>query len=195
MVAPCRLYSTWVPDPVIAEFVIVRVRSAPPAMLTVLNTAIPALELRTSGEAAAPEAVLELKRNPVPAVDPTKFPFVAVTAPSVAVTVVAEVIDPTVVEMFPADATILPVVAVIPVPPVSVVTEAIDPGAMKVEGIVKVTVAPDAAVVISFAVPASFILPATGVAVPVSPVNVDTWTVPPPRTIHVALFPETEAKP
>jgi hypothetical protein len=64
-----------------------------------------------------------------------------------------------------ADAVKLPVVAVNPVAAVTV------PGNDGEDGIDSVTVDPDAAVVIWFAVPAIFTLPEDGVAVPVSPVN------------------------
>jgi hypothetical protein len=67
---------------------------------------------------------------------------------------------------FPAVAVIFPEVAV------SVVVAVTDPGATNAEGILNVTVDPDAAVVISDAVPEILMLFADGVAVPVSPVSV-----------------------
>lgn len=84
----------------------------------------------------------------LPAVPKTRLPFVAVMAPKVAVKVVADVIEPAVVVILPAVATILPVVAVMPVPPVKVVVEAIEPGAMNVDGIDNTTELPEAVVVI-----------------------------------------------
>jgi D-alanyl-D-alanine carboxypeptidase len=78
----------------------------------------------------------------------------------VAVSVVADVIDPTVVVMFPAEATIFPRVETIPVPAVIVVPATIDvpatkvvvvvrdPGAVIAAGNVNVTVDPAPAVVI-----------------------------------------------
>ena len=139
-----------------------------------------------------PDAVPEFKTNPVPAVEATKFPLVAMIFPRVEVIVVPAIIEvpaltwpavatifpvvevipvpavivvpadiePRVALIFPAEATILPVVEVMPVPAVTVVVatiavpevivvvEAIDPGAMNAAGIERVTVDPEAAVVI-----------------------------------------------
>jgi len=78
----------------------------------------------------APAAVVvptEVLKILFPAVPNTKFPLEAVIAPNVAVSVVAEVMEPTVVVIFPAEATIFPVVAVIPVPPTSVVVVVREP--------------------------------------------------------------------
>jgi hypothetical protein len=130
----------------------------------------------------------------LPAVPITRLPFVAVIFPKVAVIEVPAL-------TWPAVASILPVVAVTPVPPVTVVVAARvvvvvrDPGAVMAAGRVKVTVAPDAAVVIWLAVPAILILLPTGVAVPVSPVNVERSVVPPPRATHVDDPPERDARP
>jgi hypothetical protein len=94
-------------------------------------------------------------------------PLVRVTVPNELAP--AAVPEPTLVLtiLFPAvPRTRLPLVAVI-APEVAV----IEPGATNELGTLNVTVDPEAAVVISFAVPAILILPAAGVAVPVSPVN------------------------
>lgn len=81
----------------------------------------------------------------------------------------------------------LPFVAVMaPEVAVRVVAAVTEPGALNVEGTDKVTVDPEAAVVISLEVPAILMLPAEGIAVPVSPVNVDNSTAPPPMPVHVA---------
>ena len=71
----------------------------------------------------------------------------AVKFPVVAITPVPPVTVPDAVT-FPADAAIFPVVAVIPVPPVNVVVEAIDPGAINAAGTDNVTapVAADAVI-------------------------------------------------
>jgi hypothetical protein len=75
---------------------------------------------------------------------------------------------------FPAVAVIFPRVAV------NVVVAAIDPGAINAEGTLTVIVDPEAAVVISEAVPAILILPTAGAAVPVSPVKEESSIEPPP---------------
>ena len=62
-----------------------------------------------------------------------------------------------------------------------------EPGAVKMGGIVRVTVAPEPAVVISFAVPAILTFPAEGVAVPVSPVNVRNEEEPDSKRVHVGV--------
>ena len=100
----------------------------------------------------APAAVVDatlVDRILFPAVPNTKLPFVAVIAPSVAVSVVAAVIEPNVALIFPADATRLPVVTVSPVPAVIVVVDAIvvvatmEPGAVNATGIDNVIVLTD----------------------------------------------------
>jgi hypothetical protein len=121
VVAPLIESITCVEDDVIALFVMVNVKSAAAAILTVVNMTCPALLFNTTGPDAAPEAVLALNCRPFPAVELTKLPFVAVMLPNVAVTVVAAETDPNVETKLPVEAVILPVVAVIPVPPVSVV--------------------------------------------------------------------------
>lgn len=140
VVAPAMEYNTCVEDEVMEELVIVNVKSAAAAILTDVNVTLPALVFKTTGLAAAPVAVVALKDKPLPAVEDTKFPAVAVIAPEVAVNVVADVIEPTVVVILPAEATMFPVVAVIPVPAVKVVPEARvvvvvnDPGVVIAEG-------------------------------------------------------------
>lgn len=94
VVAPLMLIITSVVEAVIAEFVMVNVRSAAAAIDTVVNVALPDLPLTTTGPEAAPEACEEFNRIPVPTVLATKFPFVVVIAPEVAVIVVAAVKDP-----------------------------------------------------------------------------------------------------
>jgi hypothetical protein len=67
-----------------------------------------------------------------------------------------------------------------------------EPGVVIAAGRERVTVAPEAAVVIWLAVPAILMLPPEGVAVPESPVKVATAPEPPPVVTHVAVvaFPE-----
>ena len=77
-----------------AEFVMVSVRSAAAAILTVVNVTCPARVFRTTGPDAAPEAVVALNDKPLPAAEETKLPLVAVIFPEVAVTVVPAVKDP-----------------------------------------------------------------------------------------------------
>lgn len=116
----------------------------------------------------------------VPAVPPgvfaeTKILDDAVTAvvltvivpPDIAADVPTDALEPVAItSLFPAVLSArFPLVAINPVAAVTV------PGNDGEDGIDSVTVDPDAAVVISFAVPAIFTLPADGVAVPVSPVN------------------------
>lgn len=120
VVAPDIESRTMVVAAVMDEFVRVSVRSAAAAMLTEVKVALPDLPLTTTGLAATPDALAEVKRIPVPEVDPTKLPFVAVMAPRVAVMEVPAFTAPAVAEMFP-------VVAVIPVPPTRVVVVVRDP--------------------------------------------------------------------
>ena len=126
------------------------------AVTAVVETVVvPPPKVAVPTEAFAPVAIVSL----LPAVPRTTFPLVAVMSPVVAVT---------------------------PVPAVTVVVAAKevvvvrDPGAVIAEGRDTVTVDPEAAVVIWLAVPAILIFPATGVAVPVSPVREETSTAPPP---------------
>lgn len=99
---------------------------------TVTDPAVMATEVPI--EALEPVAMLSL----LPAVPRTRLPFVAVIAPSVAVSVVEAVREPVMVELpviaAPPAETVRPVAAVI------VVVEAIEPGAMKVLGTLKVIV-------------------------------------------------------
>lgn len=97
VVAPLMEIRTIVEAAVIAEFVSVNVRSAPAAIETLVNVARPDLPLTTTGEAAAPESDGDVNNRPVPDVDATKFPFVAVILPSVAVMVVPAANDVVVV--------------------------------------------------------------------------------------------------
>lgn len=94
VVVPDKLYKMLVPDPVIDELVIVSVMSVAAAKEKLVKAATPTLPLHTRGLAAAPEDDVGVKRRPVPAVDATKFPFVAVIAPAVAVSVVEAVKAP-----------------------------------------------------------------------------------------------------
>ncbi len=147
VVAPLILSITSVVEAVIAEFVRVNVKSAAAAMLTLVNVALPDLPFTTTGDAATPEAVGELRIIPVPEVEATKLPLVAVMLPRVAVMDVAAFTAP-------ADALTLPVVAVIPVPAVTVVPDESEvvvvnePGAVIAAGSVSVIVEPEPAVVI-----------------------------------------------
>ena len=164
-------------DPVIELFPIVRVRTAPPAMDGEVNEHDPCRPLQVTLPEAAPDPVATGRTSPLPAVEATKFPLVAVTLPRVAVRVVADVILPAVVVILPAVATILPVVAVIPVPAVivvpadrvvpaaSVVVVVNDPGAVIAEGRESVTTPEVVDAVISLAVPS------TAKTVPELPMN------------------------
>lgn len=143
----------------------------------------------------APAAAVEptlVERILFPAVPRTKFPFVAVIAPKVAVTVVAAVTDPKVETRLPVLAVMFPVVAITPVAPVTVDVAAIEPGAIKAAGIDNVIVLPAPALVIWLAVPNIEIFPAAGLrAPPLPPVTVTTPpTEPEPAAVHVATPPE-----
>ena len=115
VVAPLMLTNTSVVEAVIAELVIVRVRSAAAAIETEVKVALPDLPLTTTGDAAAPDACEEFRRIPVPAAVATKFPSVVVIAPNVAVSVVEVVREPVTAVFpvaFPNDN--------VPVPPVAI---------------------------------------------------------------------------
>lgn len=94
VVAPLISRRTIVEEAVIAELVMVRVRSAAAAIDTEVKVARPDLPLTTAGSVAATLALGEFKRIPVPKVDATKLPLVAVMLPKVAVRVVVVVSDP-----------------------------------------------------------------------------------------------------
>ena len=94
VVAPDKEAMSRVEDPVIDVFAIVRVKSAFAASETVVKVIDPTRPLHVTVPLAAPDPVTGVKRTPVPEVDATKFPFVAVIAPRVAVIVVAAVRDP-----------------------------------------------------------------------------------------------------
>lgn len=132
VVAPLIESITIVEEAVIEEFVRVKVRSAAAAIDTDVKVARPDLPFTTTGEAAVPEAEAEVKRIPVPEVDPTKLPLVAVILPRVAVIVVP---------------------ALSAVPAANVVVVANDPGAMIVVGNETVAVVPTVVTVIWLAVP------------------------------------------
>lgn len=177
----------------------------------VATVAVPPTKVTLPKELAPAVVVVAtlVERILLPAVPKTRFPFVAVIAPRVAVTVVPAVTEvpaatePSVALMFPAEATMLPVVDVIPVPAVTVVVatiavpdvivvvEAIVPGAINVVGMLKVIECPPAEPVeVSwFAVPRIEIFPANGlIAPPLPPVRVVIApVVPEPRAIQ---FPE-----
>lgn len=176
VVPPVSPYRICVLDAVTELFVIVKVKVAPAAIDGEVIVICPDLPFKVA--VVVPEVVPEFRTNPFPAAEQTKLPAVAVILPVVAVTVVLAEREPAVALIFPAVATmspavavILPVLAVRDVVAVTEVVAVIDPGAINADGILKVTVAPDAAEVISLAVPAIFMLPATGVAVPVSAVS------------------------
>lgn len=134
-VAPDIEKSSLVDPPAIEVFPIVKVRSAPAAIETVVKVTDPTRPLQFTVPEAAPDPVTTGKLSPFPAVEETRFPLVAVMFPRVAVTVVPADTDPRVAEMFPADAVMFPrvatmfpedavtppVVAVTPVPATTVV--------------------------------------------------------------------------
>ncbi len=117
----------------------------------------------------------------MPDAELTKFPFVAVISPKVAVmavpavTVVPAANEPRVAVILPADATIFPRVEVMPVPAVNVVPEAKvvvvvkEPGAVIAAGKENVIVLPDPVEVIWLAVPRRFMFPAVGLSAPPDP--------------------------
>jgi len=145
-----------------------------------------------------PAVILPVGADNVPCVPPGVFAVrkileAAVTAVVDTVTVPAlmaadvpiEALVPVAMEtLFPAvPRTRLPLVAVM-LPDVAV----IDPGAVKVVGMDKVTVAAEPVVVISLVVPAILMLPADGATVlPVSAVSVARAPEPPPVVAHVAV--------
>ena len=93
VVAPLMESITIVEDPVIEEFVKVKVRSAAAAILTVVKVTVPDRPLTTTAPDAAPELVGDVSSKPVPEVVATKLPLDAVIAPDVAVKVVDAVTD------------------------------------------------------------------------------------------------------
>lgn len=186
-------------------------------VLVAIVPGVPDMASVTPTEALDPAAIESL----LPAVPNTRFPFVAVIAPKVAVRVVVAVRDPVTavfpvalpilvapvppvpIEVTPAPevlmllvpvAVIPPVVATSPVAAVIVVVEAIEPGAMKVEGAENVTVDPEAAVVISLAVPANLRMPRVGVADPESPSRVEMSPEFAARDTHTATPPATPVR-
>jgi hypothetical protein len=101
----------------------VSVRSELEAIDTLLNVTEPTRPLHVTVPDAAPEAVTTGRTKPSVAVETTKLPAVAVMLPVVAVRPVPPVTVP-LAETLPDEAAILPVVAVIPVPAVIVVVAA-----------------------------------------------------------------------
>ena len=97
----------------IALLVTVRVAVAPAAMEGEVKVTIPTLPLHVTAPDAAPDATVGTVTIPLAAVDVTKFPFVAVIFPRVAVRVVDAVREP-VIAVFPVA---LPIFTA-PVPPV-----------------------------------------------------------------------------
>jgi hypothetical protein len=165
-VPPVSPYKICVVEAVTAEFVIVKVNWAPATIEGVVIVICPDLPFNVAE--VVPEAVPEFNTIPSPAAELTKLPLVAV---------------------------MLPVVAVIPVPPVNVVVEAIEPGAMKVVGIESVTAPAVVEAVISLAVP---------VTETISPVAFKIWSQfatsgPPivvyPKSCHEPLFGHTTIAP
>lgn len=174
VVAPLIETRTMVVEAVIAELVKVSVKSAAAAIETEVNVARPDLPLTITGDAAAPLLEGDVNKIPVPEVDATKFPFVAVIFPKVAVTVVPAVTDvpaatepsveamlpaeavmfPRVATILPADAVTPPVVATSPVPAVTVVPAANvvvvvnEPGAVIADGNDTVATSPNVVTVI-----------------------------------------------
>jgi len=69
----------------------VKVRSAPAAIDTLVNVTWPARAFSTTGPEAAPDAVVAFNEIPLPAAEATKLPAVEVTSPVVAVTPVPPV--------------------------------------------------------------------------------------------------------
>ncbi len=142
-------------------------------MAAEMTKLVPAVTVPTVSIPRAVEAPTDIRDNiimelAVTAVVATvAVPLASVTVPNELAP--AAVPDPTLVLtiLLPAvPKTKLPLVAVM-APEVAV----IEPGATNELGTLRVTVDPEAAVVISLAVPAILILPADGVAVPVSPVS------------------------
>lgn len=94
MVEPDIVKRTLVEAPAMLVLPIVKVRSAAAAIETPVKVIEPTRPLQFTVSDAAPLAVTTGKVKPVPAVDATKLPFVAVMFPNVAVIVVVAVIGP-----------------------------------------------------------------------------------------------------
>jgi hypothetical protein len=179
VVAPLMESITSVVEAVIEEFVNVRVKSAPAAMETDVKVALPDLPLTTTGEDATPEAWEEFKRIPVPTAVATKLPLVAVILPKVAVMLVPALTAPAVAET-------LPVVAVTPVPPVTVVPADTAPAVATMFPVVEVMPVP------AVTVPLAERLPDEAVMLPVvAVIPVPAVTVVPAETdpAVAAIFP------
>lgn len=192
VVAPLIEIRTIVVEAVIAELVSVRVKSAAAAIETDVNVARPDLPLTTTGEAAAPEAEGDVNKIPVPEVDATKSPFVAVIAPRVAVivvpavTVVAADTEPRVDTKFPVEATMFPVVAVMPVPAVTVVPALTAPAVATMLPVVAVMPVPAVTVVPADTEPAvAAIFPRVAVIFPAETTASPVVTVSPVPAVNV----------
>ena len=165
VVPPISQYPTNVPEPVIELLVMVIAYVAPAAILGVVIVIDPTLPFNVA--VVVPDVDCGFSRSPVPAVVPTKLPFVAVIAPKVAVSEVEAVSDPVTavlpvafpmlvapVPPVPMVVTpapevlmptvpvteVVPVVTVNPLAAVMLVVDAIDPGAMNVAGTENVSV-------------------------------------------------------
>jgi hypothetical protein len=138
VVEPTIEISKTVPDPVIEVFEVVKACVAAAAMLTPVKVTETTRPFAATVPDAAPLATVGVSKRPVPAVEATRFPFVAVMLPSVAVMEV-------------------PAVIVVPeeraVPAAIVVVEAIEPGAMNVAGMESVATPAAVVTVIWLVVP------------------------------------------
>lgn len=91
VVEPDIAQRTLVEAPAIEVLPIVKVRSAAAAIETPVNVTDPVRPLQFTVPDAAPLAVVTGRETPVPAATATKFPFVAVILPEVAVRLVPAV--------------------------------------------------------------------------------------------------------
>ena len=106
--APTNVYMIWVVEPVIEVLVIVNASVAPAAIEIPVKVQAPDLPLHVTEPDAAPDPVAGDKTIPLPAALDTKFPFVAVMFPKVAVTVVVAVNDPGAVNVDGIDSVTIP---------------------------------------------------------------------------------------
>ena len=185
------------------EFVLPRivVFTAPPVAI---DTAVAATSVEMP-RAPVPEliaiaplpAVTEIPPEPDCKVD-TEAPLVeprvnVLTPPPVAkFTVVAAASADMLIALVPEVIVTAPALTVNPLPAVSDVVVVKEPGAVIAAGKDKVTTAPDATVDTWFAVPAIWMLPTEGDAVPLSPVSVFRAPLPAVSS-HVAVIAPAEA--
>jgi len=181
VVPPVNQYPHCVEEPAIEVLEIVIENVAPAAMEGVVIVTCPTRPFRVA--VVVPDTVVDVNWNPLPAVEETKFPFVAVMFPSVAVRLVEAVRDP-VTAVFPVAFPIFTA----PVPPVPIVVTA-DPEVLMF--VVPVMAAPPADTV---SPPVVATRPAEAVKDPVTavfPVAFPIFTAPVPP-VPMVVTPEPE---